>query len=219
MAPVSSRAPLSAKDAPTRAVSDSQRTISDQLGHLDLGDVNRTEHPKSPLTETAEERLRIIKGKAHITDTPTSRDREPRARSSSVIIRDPENRHQTHQHTISPRSEASSPGHKNNVPKQLDLDIDLDLGQDPEITLTEDELALVDSMVMETERLEMDAKMLDKMISLMRFQTTTRKRSMPSHNFLQIMLRLQMNCRKISRWLHSLRLHLKQKMLSPRLRT
>ncbi|CAF1933458.1 unnamed protein product [Brassica oleracea] len=98
MAPVSSRAPLSAKDAPTRAVLDSQRTISDQLGHLDLGDVNRTEHPKSPLTETAEERLRRIKGKAHITDTPTSRDREPRARSSSIIIRDPENRHQTHQH-------------------------------------------------------------------------------------------------------------------------
>ncbi|KAG2274141.1 hypothetical protein Bca52824_056696 [Brassica carinata] len=69
--------------------------------------------------------------------------------------------HQTHQHTISPRPEASSPGHKNNVPKQLDLDIDLDLGQDPEITLTEDEIALVDSMVMETERLEMDAEMLD----------------------------------------------------------
>ncbi|KAL0825265.1 hypothetical protein Bca101_048942 [Brassica carinata] len=90
------------------------------------------------------------RGKTHITDTPTSRDREPRARSSSVIIRDPENRHQTHQHTISPRPEASSPGHKNNVPKQLDLDIDLDLGQDPEITLTEDEIALVDSMVMET---------------------------------------------------------------------
>ncbi|KAH0880514.1 LOW QUALITY PROTEIN: hypothetical protein HID58_067908, partial [Brassica napus] len=140
MAPVSSRAPLSAKDAPTRAVLDSQRTISDQLGHLDLGDVNRTEHPKSPLTETAEERLRRIKGKAHITDTPTSRDREPRARKQAS----------NSPASISPRPEASSPGHKNNVPKQLDLDIDLDLGQDPEITLTEDELALVDSMVMET---------------------------------------------------------------------
>ncbi|KAG2281257.1 hypothetical protein Bca52824_052477 [Brassica carinata] len=92
-------------------------------------------------------------GKTHITDTPTSRDREPRARSSSVIIRDPENRHQTHQHTISPRPEASSPGHKNNVPKQLDLDIDLDLGQDPEITLTEDEIALMDAEMLDNDDL------------------------------------------------------------------
>ncbi|CAG7871367.1 unnamed protein product [Brassica rapa] len=99
MAPVSSRAPLSAKDTPTQTVSDSQRTISDKLGHLDLGDVNTKEHPKSPLTKTAEKRLRIIKGKAHITDTPTSRDREPRAWSCSFIICDPEDMHQVHQHT------------------------------------------------------------------------------------------------------------------------
>ncbi|KAF2557934.1 hypothetical protein F2Q68_00017441 [Brassica cretica] len=123
----------------------------------------RRKTPQPELSQTLREPPTGPPGprRSHITDTPTSRDREPCARSSSVIIRDPENRHQTHQHTISLRPEASSPGHKNNVLIQLDLDIDLDLGQDSEITLTEDEITLADSMVMEIERLEMDAEMLD----------------------------------------------------------
>ncbi|KAH0922845.1 hypothetical protein HID58_022863, partial [Brassica napus] len=125
MAPVSSRAPLSAKDALTQTVSDSQRTIFDKLGHLDLGDLTSL-IPQLPAIENLE----------------------------------PEDMHQAHQHTISPRPEASSPDHKNNI-KQLDFDFDLDLGQDLEITLADDEIALVDSMVMETERLEMDVEMLD----------------------------------------------------------
>lgn len=81
-APTSSRAPRlehndPARDVPSRAASDSQRTISDQLGQLELGEI-RSNRPKSPTAETEEERIRRIKGKAHITDTPTSRDREPR---------------------------------------------------------------------------------------------------------------------------------------------
>ena len=198
MAPVSSRAPLSAKNTPTQTVSDSQRTISDKLGHLDLGDVNRKEHPKSPLTKTAEKRLKIIKRKAHITDTPTSRDREPRAWSCSFIICDPEDMHQAHQHTISPRPEASSPGHKNNI-KKLDFDFDLELGQDLEITLAEDEIALVDSMVMKLNVWRWMWRCWTTMISMTMFQRTMRKRSTPSHKFFQLMLRLQMNCRKILR--------------------
>ncbi|CAN6802011.1 unnamed protein product, partial [Brassica oleracea] len=144
MAPVSSRAPQPAQGAPSQAVSDSQRTILDQLGHLELGETNGDEHPKSPPTETAEERLRIIKGKAHVIDTPTSREREPCLRPSSIIIREPADRHQDHQSTNSLRHVATSPGDLINAPKHPETDLDIYLGQDLEIALTEDDLALVD---------------------------------------------------------------------------
>ncbi|CAN6810958.1 unnamed protein product [Brassica oleracea var. botrytis] len=56
---------------------------------------------------------------------------------------------------------ATSPIHTNKVSKNLDIDLDIDFGQDFDISLTEDELALVDSTATETEHLEMDAEMLD----------------------------------------------------------
>lgn len=48
-------------------------------------------------------------------------------------------------------------------PKNLDTEMDLaiEFDQDLDITLTEDELAQIDSMVKETELYEMDAEMLE----------------------------------------------------------
>lgn len=179
-APVSSRAPQlehkgPAAEVPSLAIADSQRTISDQLGQLELGEINRGELPKSPVAETMEERQRCIKGKAHLTDTPTSREREPRTRNSSLSIREPSNEHQTPPRNVDPRSDDpklnthvlapiwAAPSHcpMNMAPKNLELDLDMEFEQDLDITLTEDELALVDTMVQETELLEMDAEMMD----------------------------------------------------------
>ncbi|XP_056844334.1 uncharacterized protein LOC130496346 [Raphanus sativus] len=179
-APVSSRAPhLERKDpateVPSLAISDSQRTISDQLGQLELGEINRGELPKSPVAETTEERQRRIKGKAHMTDTPTSREREPRIRTSSLSIREPSNELQALPHNVDPCSvdpelnapapapipTAPSQGPMNMAPKNLEFDLDMEFEQELDITLTEEELALVDTMVQETELLEMDAEMMD----------------------------------------------------------
>ncbi|KAG2294619.1 hypothetical protein Bca4012_004293 [Brassica carinata] len=150
------------QDAPARAASDSQRTISEQFGQLELCEINTSNQPKSPTAETAEDCLRRIKGKSHITDTPTSRDREPHNRSSSLTIRgQQENDLMVPQSNQAQKDVATSPIHTNKVSKNLDIDLDIDFGQDFDISLTEDELALVDSTATETEHLEMDAEMLD----------------------------------------------------------
>ncbi|CAN7023395.1 unnamed protein product [Brassica rapa subsp. trilocularis] len=106
--------------------------------------------------------------------------------------------HQAHQHTISLRPEASSPGHKNNI-KQLDFDFDLGLGHDVESTLAEDEIALVDSMVMETERLEMDVEMLDNDDLHDDVPDDNAEKIDAISQLSPVMLRLQMNCRNILR--------------------
>ncbi|KAF8051283.1 hypothetical protein N665_1754s0001 [Sinapis alba] len=139
--PVSSRAPHRVFDTHTLAVSDSQRTISDHPGNLEPGEIIRGDHLKSPTSETAEERLRRIKGKSLITDTPTSRDREPLS-----ILR---------------RQRPPPPDQTNMVSGNFDMDLDLEFDQELDITLTEDELAMVDNLVKETELLEMDEAMLD----------------------------------------------------------
>ncbi|KAJ4911314.1 Uncharacterized protein Rs2_05935 [Raphanus sativus] len=162
-APVSSRAPLleqedPSREVPSRAISDSQRTISDQLGQLELGEISRGEHPKSPAAETEEERQRRIKGKAHITDTPTSRDREPRTKPASLTltIREPEDVRRESPHSKAPAQATSPPRLASMAPKNLEMDLDLEFVQELDITLTKEDIARVES-----ELLEMDAEMMD----------------------------------------------------------
>ncbi|KAF3509285.1 hypothetical protein F2Q69_00003594 [Brassica cretica] len=188
------------QDAPARAASESQRTISEQFGQLELCEINTSNQPKSPTAETAEDCLRRIKGKAHITDTPTSRDREPHNRSSSLTIRgQQENDLMVPQSNQAQKDVATSPIHTNKVSKNLDIDLDIDFGQDFDISLTEDELALVDSMATETEHLEMDAEMLDNNDLLDETpDDNAEKIDANSQLSLQQMLSPQQICRKIS---------------------
>ncbi|KAL0650187.1 hypothetical protein Bca4012_092878 [Brassica carinata] len=93
------------------------------------------------------------KGKAHVIDTPTSREREPCLRPSSIIIREPADRHQDHQSTNSLRHVATSPGDLINAPKHPETDLDIYLGQDLEIALTEDDLALMDAEMLDNDDL------------------------------------------------------------------
>ncbi|KAJ4880975.1 Uncharacterized protein Rs2_38030 [Raphanus sativus] len=164
-APVSSSAPLPEQQAPSRAISDSQRTISDQLGNLVLGDTNRGDQERNQISqraETEEERTRRIKGKAHISDTPTSRERAPRLRSTSLSIREPVDAPNAPQANNSPRATepTPAPAPTSKVPRNLDMELD-DFVQELDITLTEEDIAMVDKMVKETELLEMDADMMD----------------------------------------------------------
>ncbi|KAL0715751.1 hypothetical protein Bca4012_065073 [Brassica carinata] len=59
----------------SRATYDSQRTISNVRASLESGEINENENrnTEATSTETEEERIRRIKGKAIITDTPPSR--------------------------------------------------------------------------------------------------------------------------------------------------
>ncbi|CAN7067315.1 unnamed protein product, partial [Brassica rapa subsp. trilocularis] len=162
MVPVSSRTPHMEQEGPSRAVSDSQRTISDQFGHLELGELRTEDQPKSPIAETDEERLRRIKGKGLITDTPTSREREPgRIRSSTLIIREPAIDTLDRQPIKTPHTAAPPPEHTDKNPNPQDMELDIDFDQELDITLTEEEIALVDSLAKDAELAEMDAEMME----------------------------------------------------------
>lgn len=149
-------------DPLSRAISDSQHTISDQLGQLELGDTNWVTPPKSPTAETKEERRRRIKGKAHISDTPSSRDHDHRNRAATLTIREPEDANQVSPLRKSSVQDDPIPAQTVMEPKNLDTEMDLaiDFDQDVDITLTEEELALVDTMVKDSE-LYMDEDMLE----------------------------------------------------------
>ncbi|XP_018443758.1 uncharacterized protein At4g02000-like [Raphanus sativus] len=131
-APASSRAPQLEHGGPTRVspsrtISDSQRTISDQLGELELGEANRGPQPTSPAAETEEERLRRIKGKAHVSDTPSSRDRDHRNRAAPLIIQEPVDANQASPQRKSSAQDVPATAPMVIEPRNLDTEMDLAL--------------------------------------------------------------------------------------------
>uniref|UniRef100_A0A0D3A1C4 Uncharacterized protein n=1 Tax=Brassica oleracea var. oleracea TaxID=109376 RepID=A0A0D3A1C4_BRAOL len=133
-------------DPHARALSDSQRTISDNLGNPEQGEITH-------------------QSKAHISEEPTSRERGPLIHNAPLIIRDQEARAQGTHSSIPARLAESSAGKEKQIAGNIDMELDFDYGhdldgQDLETPLTELEKAEVDNLVKETELLEMNAMLM-----------------------------------------------------------
>lgn len=153
------------REEKSRATYDSQKTISDNRVSLESGeiDTNRRHEAATATTEreTEEERTRRLKGKAIATGSPSPQEKAAHlaslaARGTSLMIREAPAA-PTH------RTPYTSPRYDSNQTKQADKPLDNEFGLDLDLDMpmTDLELAEVDNLVLETERLEMDENMMD----------------------------------------------------------
>ncbi|WZZ14600.1 hypothetical protein YC2023_107689 [Brassica napus] len=142
-----------------RATEDSQKTISDTRVSLETGECAVNRGASTGLAETEEEKSRRLKGKAVATDSPTSKNTAELIasanRSAKLIISEPSEQPQ-HNSGRSKRYGSSSLEHSDKY-----MDLEMSQVRDLDIPLNEVELAEVDNLILETERLEMDENMLD----------------------------------------------------------
>ncbi|KAF2555572.1 hypothetical protein F2Q68_00017159 [Brassica cretica] len=142
-----------------RATEDSQKTISDTRVSLETGECAANRGASTGLAETEEEKSRRLKGKAVATDSPTSKNTAELIasanRSAKLIISEPSKQPQ-HNSARSKRYGSSPLEHSDKY-----MDLEMSQVRDLDIPLTEVELAEVDNLILETERLEMDENMLD----------------------------------------------------------
>ncbi|KAF3607495.1 hypothetical protein DY000_02049751 [Brassica cretica] len=142
-----------------RATEDSQKTISDTRVSLETGECAANRGASTCLAETEEEKSRRLKGKAVATDSPTSKNTAELIasanRSAKLIISEPSEQPQ-HNSAHSKRYGSSPLEHSDKY-----MDLEMSQVRDLDIPLTEVELAEVDNLILETERLEMDENMLD----------------------------------------------------------
>ncbi|KAF3509536.1 hypothetical protein F2Q69_00005565 [Brassica cretica] len=144
-----------------RATYDSQKTISDNRVSLESGEIDTNRKNETATATPEEERIRRLKGKAIATGSPSPQDKAAHlaslaARGTSLTIRE-NPAAPTH------RTPYTSPRYDSNLIKQSDkpLDNEFGLDQDLDMPMTDLELAEVDNLVLETERLEMDENMMD----------------------------------------------------------
>ncbi|KAL0655255.1 hypothetical protein Bca4012_075839 [Brassica carinata] len=146
----------------SRVTYDSQKTISDNRMSLESGeiDVTRITYAKTA-ADAEEERIRRLKGKAIITDTPTpqhmnAHNTSLKHQGANLIIPG-----------IPPEAPLSARQEQRYEPPSTEqgdklLELEAGIDQDLDVPLTDLELAEVDNLVLETERLEMDENMIDE---------------------------------------------------------
>ncbi|KAF2583196.1 hypothetical protein F2Q68_00004314 [Brassica cretica] len=149
------------QDEKFRATYDSQKIISDNRVSLESGEIDTNRKNETATATPEEERIRRLKGKAIATGSPSPQDKAAHlaslaARGTSLTIRESPAA-PTH------RTPYTSPRYDSNLIKQSDkpLDNEFGLDQDLDMPMTDLELAEVDNLVLETERLEMDENMMD----------------------------------------------------------
>ncbi|KAH0903074.1 hypothetical protein HID58_042577, partial [Brassica napus] len=145
----------------SQATYDSQKTISDNRESLESGEVVPNRGTEAIIEETEAKRTRRLKGKAIVTDSPTSNAKETHP---SLMARRSKNLTITEQPLDAPplltrREQKYDPPIMEQGDKFMELGAGLD--QDLGVQLTELELAEVDNLVLETERLEMEDNMID----------------------------------------------------------
>ncbi|RID63569.1 hypothetical protein BRARA_E02567 [Brassica rapa] len=143
----------------SHATIDSQKTISENRVSLESGEIIATNKGEVANIVSEEERIRRLKGKSIAIDSPTSQAKDtpfsnPEKRSNNLII--------SERHSETPHSTKQAQRYDLPPTEQGGKFLELEMGSDQDLDapITDLELAEVDNLVLETERLEMAEKIL-----------------------------------------------------------